>query len=206
MKSTVKGRAKTLLALVLVSDFYYLTMSALVILWWRNVGAFFSCVWFDSFMALPVTKVSYVYTWRKDHCSVPTVWCCCQQAKTENSYKYEVTSSYGEQGMTAEILGFLEKRKGTIFCVIRVFWWGRGPKNLKQRLYHIGQISSFDTTETFWNRQENVSISLKEFTVCTLFYDCKSNFCFWKDFTCLSGNFFEIDVAATQRRYYGGFQ
>ena len=37
---SVKGRAKTLLALVLVSDFCQSTVSVLVVLWWRNLGEF----------------------------------------------------------------------------------------------------------------------------------------------------------------------
>ena len=54
--------------------------------------------------------------------SAPTVWCCCQQAKTEKSYTYEVTSSYGKQLTVPGILGSLEMGEGTVFCVARIFW------------------------------------------------------------------------------------
>ena len=58
---SVKGISMILLALVLVSDFYYSTVSVLVVLWSRNVWETFYCVWFDWCMALPVTQVWYRY-------------------------------------------------------------------------------------------------------------------------------------------------
>ena len=81
----------------------------------KKCGDIFSCVWFDWCMALPVYKVWHGYTQLQDNCSVPAVWCCCQQAKTDNSCRYEVTSSYGDQLLATGILGFLEKGEGTIF-------------------------------------------------------------------------------------------
>ena len=47
-----------------------------------------------------------------EYCSVPTVWCCCQQAKTQSSYSYEVKSSYGKQLEPNGIFEFLEKGRG----------------------------------------------------------------------------------------------
>jgi hypothetical protein len=59
---------------------------------------------------------SHIYMQLQHNCSVLTVWCHCQQAKTENSYRYEGTSSYGEQLTTPEILGILERMgKGRYF-------------------------------------------------------------------------------------------
>ena len=43
---------------------------------------------------------------------------------------------------------------------------GRGPKNIKQSSYRFQRIVRFDTTQTFRNRREIVSISLIEFTLC----------------------------------------
>ena len=43
---------------------------------------------------------------------------------------------------------------------------GRGPKNIQQSSYRFHRIDGFDTTQTFRNRREIVSISLIEFTLC----------------------------------------
>ena len=153
---SVKGIAKTLLALILVSDFCYSTETALVVLWWRNVGEVSSCVWFDSRMALPVTKVWYGDAWLQDNCSVPSVWCPCQQAKTENSYRYEVTS-FEKQLTTPGILGFLQGVKGTVFCVNNVFWWGKGAKEPQ------AELVLFWTNQQFWHDWDVLKSSRKLF-------------------------------------------
>ena len=140
-----KGIVETLVALVLVSDFCYSTASVLVLQWSRNVGEISSCAWFDGSMALPVSKLWYRYAWLEDNFSVPTVWSCCQQGKTENSYRHEVTSSYGEQLMAPGIFGFLENGDGTVFCVIRVFWWWEGAKEPQ------AELVPFWTDQQFWH-------------------------------------------------------
>jgi hypothetical protein len=60
-------------------------------------------------------------TWLKDYCSVPTVWCRYQQPKSQDLYRYEVTSPYEEQHTAPGISGFLEKGEGMVFCEISVF-------------------------------------------------------------------------------------
>ena len=86
--------------------------------------------------------------------------------------------------MTQRRLLYLEiGGEGGCYCVSGGFSGeGRGPKNIKQSSYCFQRIVGFDTTQTFQNRREIVSISLIEFKICRLWYDSYSDFCFRKDF------------------------
>ena len=130
--------------------------------------------------------VSYSLTRQHDMCQVPNIWCISQQTKSQNWYTLKGTRFWGKQLTTTGKLLFLEiGGEGWCYFVLGGFsveW--RGPKNIKQSSNGFQRIVGFDTTQTFWNRQEIVLIILIEFKICRLWYDSYSDFCFRKDFAC----------------------
>ena len=119
------------------------TASVLVLLWRRNIEEISSCVWFDWRMAQVVAKVWYGYTQLLDNCSVPTVRCCCQEAKTETSYRYKVASSYGKQLLKPGILGFMDKGEGMGWYFAWLWFLLRGGSKItSSRAYTISNETS----------------------------------------------------------------
>ena len=147
-------------------------------------------------------------TRQHDMCQVPNISCCCQKAKSQNWYTVKGIHFWGKEIIQPAISLFLEVRGegGHYFVCCGFSGEGRGPKNIKQSSYRFQRIVRFDTTQTFRNRREIVSIRLIEFTMCRLWYDSYSDFCFRKDFARESVEIFEIAVQATQNRYCGRFQ